>query len=51
MSARPDRIKGELAIDLETPRGHSFTTSRRSTELKNIVVDHIYEESVKAVTT
>ena len=51
MSARPGRIEGELAIDLETPRGHSLTTSRRFTEFKNIVVDQIYEESVKAATT
>ena len=51
MSARPGRIKGELAIDLERPRDHRITTSRRFMELKKIVVDLIYDESVKAATT
>lgn len=50
MSARPGRIKGELPIDLDRPRDHSITTTPHFTELKKIVVDQIYEESIKATT-
>ena len=49
MSARPGRIKGELVIDLGRPRDHTILTSHRFTELKKIVLDQIYEESLKAV--
>ena len=48
MSARPGRIKGELVIDLDRPRDHTMLTSARFNELKKIVLDQIYDESVKA---
>jgi len=48
MSARPGRIKGELSIDLERPRDHTMLTSTHFNELKRIVLEQIYEESVKA---
>ena len=48
MSARPGRIKGELTIDLPRPRDHTIVTTPRFTELKKVVLDQIYEESVKA---
>jgi ABC-type nitrate/sulfonate/bicarbonate transport system ATPase subunit len=48
MSARPGRIKGELAIDLDRPRDHGVVTSPRFAELKKTVLDQIYEESLKA---
>ena len=43
MSARPGRIKGELVVDLDRPRDHTVLTSQRFTELKEIVLDQIYE--------
>ena len=48
MSARPGRIKGEVAIDLPRPRDHTIVTRPRFTELKRTVLDQIYEESLKA---
>ena len=48
MTARPGRIKGELAIDLDRPRDHTVLTSKHFNELKKIVLDQIYDESVKA---
>ena len=48
MSARPGRIKGEVAIDLPRPRDHTIVTEPRFTELKRAVLDQIYEESLKA---
>ena len=48
MSARPGRIKGEVAIDLPRPRDHTIVTMPRFTELKRAVLDQIYEESLKA---
>ena len=48
MSARPGRIKGELTIDLPRPRDHTIVTMPRFTELKRMVLDQIYEESLKA---
>ena len=48
MSARPGRIKGELAIDLPRPRDHTIVTMSRFTELKRAVLDQIHEESLKA---
>ena len=48
MSARPGRIKGEVAIDLPRPRDHRIVTAPRFTELKKAVLDQIYEESLKA---
>lgn len=50
MSARPGRIKMELEIDLPRPRDHNILTHPHFNELKKIVLDQIYEESVKAVT-
>jgi ABC-type nitrate/sulfonate/bicarbonate transport system ATPase subunit len=51
MSARPGRIKMELAIDLPRPRDHTILTQPRFSELKRIVLDQIYEESVKAASS
>ena len=48
MSARPGRIKGEVAIDLPRPRDPTIVTMPRFTELKRAVLDQIYEESLKA---
>ena len=48
MSARPGRIKGEVAIDLPRPRDHTIVTMPQFTELKRTVLDQIYEESLKA---
>ena len=48
MSARPGRIKGEVAIDLPRPRDHTIVTMPRFTALKRAVLDQIYEESLKA---
>ena len=50
MSARPGRIKMELEIDLPRPRDHNILTHPHFSELKKIVLDQIYDESVKAVT-
>lgn len=48
MSARPGIIKDEIKIDLERPRDHRIVTSPRFTELKKVILDQIYEESLKA---
>jgi ABC-type nitrate/sulfonate/bicarbonate transport system ATPase subunit len=49
MSARPGRIKFEIAIDLPRPRDHSLRTTSRFTELKGLVLDQIYEETIKSM--
>ena len=48
MSARPGRIKGEVAVDLPRPRDHTIVTTARFTDLKKAILDQIYEESLKA---
>ena len=40
MSARPGRIKGEVAIDLPRPRDHMIVTMPRFTALKRAVLDY-----------
>jgi len=49
MSARPGRIKFEIAIDLPRPRDHSLRATGRFTELKSLVLDQIYEETIKSM--
>lgn len=48
MSARPGRIKGDIEIDIPRPRDHTIVTSARFTELKKVILDQIYEESLIA---
>ena len=48
MSARPGIIKDEIEIDLGRPRDHRIVTTPRFTELKKVILDQIYEESLKA---
>ena len=49
MSARPGRIKFGIAIDLPRPRDHSLRATGRFTELKSLVLDQIYEETIKSM--
>jgi NitT/TauT family transport system ATP-binding protein len=46
-SARPGRIKNELAIDLPTPRHYTMKTTARFSELKAVVTEDIRAESLK----
>jgi len=46
-SARPGRIKHELAIDLPYPRHYTVKTSPRFSELKAVVTEDIRAESLK----
>ena len=48
-SARPGRIKNELAIDLPYPRHYTVKTTPRFSELKAVVTEDIRVESLKAV--
>jgi ABC-type nitrate/sulfonate/bicarbonate transport system ATPase subunit len=48
-SARPGRIKSELAIDLPTPRHYTLKTTPRFAELKARVTEDIRGESMRAV--
>jgi ABC-type nitrate/sulfonate/bicarbonate transport system ATPase subunit len=48
-SARPGRIKNELAIDLPYPRHYTVKTSPRFMELKAAVTEEIRVESLKSV--
>jgi ABC-type nitrate/sulfonate/bicarbonate transport system ATPase subunit len=48
-SARPGRIKSELAIDLPTPRHYTVKTTPRFAELKARVTEDIRAESMRAV--
>lgn len=48
MSAHPGHVKTELVIDLGRPRDHTVVTSPRFAQLKKILLDNIYEESLKA---
>jgi ABC-type nitrate/sulfonate/bicarbonate transport system ATPase subunit len=50
MSARPGRIKEDIAIDLGPHRTHDIVTSARFTELKRYIMDQIYDEGVKTAT-
>jgi len=49
MSARPGRIKFEVAINLPRPRDHTLRTASEFTELKRLVLDQIYEETLKSL--
>ena len=46
-SARPGRIKNELAIDLPYPRHYTVKTTPRFSELKAVVTEDIRAESLK----
>jgi ABC-type nitrate/sulfonate/bicarbonate transport system ATPase subunit len=46
-SARPGRIKNELAIDLAYPRHYTMKTTVRFSELKAVVTEDIRAESLK----
>ena len=48
-SARPGRIKNELAIDLPYPRHYTVKTTPRFSELKARVTEDIRAESLKSV--
>ena len=48
-SARPGRIKNELAIDLPYPRHYTVKTTPRFSELKAIVTEDIRAETLRAV--
>ncbi|HKX42379.1 MAG TPA: ABC transporter ATP-binding protein [Burkholderiaceae bacterium] len=48
-SARPGRIKTELAIDLPYPRHYTVKTTPRFSELKAIVTEDIRAETLRAV--
>jgi ABC-type nitrate/sulfonate/bicarbonate transport system ATPase subunit len=48
MSARPGRIKDEVAIDLDYPRTYEALTSKRLIELKRHILAQIHEDSVRA---
>ncbi|HEY9068544.1 MAG TPA: ABC transporter ATP-binding protein [Burkholderiaceae bacterium] len=48
-SARPGRIKNELAIDLPYPRHYTIKTTPRFSELKAIVTEDIRAETLRAV--
>jgi ABC-type nitrate/sulfonate/bicarbonate transport system ATPase subunit len=48
MSVRPGRIKSQFPVQLERPRDHRMTTSAVFTQLKQLIRDEIYEESIKA---
>ena len=47
-SARPGRIKTELAIDLPYPRHYTVKTTPRFSELKAQLTEDIRAESIKA---
>ena len=48
-SARPGRIKNELAIDLPYPRHYTVKTTPRFSELKAVVTEDIRTETLRAV--
>jgi ABC-type nitrate/sulfonate/bicarbonate transport system ATPase subunit len=48
-SARPGRIKNELAIDLPYPRHYTVKTTPRFSELKAVVTEDIRAETLRAV--
>ena len=48
MSVRPGRIKNDIPVPLERPRDHRMTTSPVFTQLKQLIRDEIYEDSLKA---
>lgn len=48
MSARPGRIKGEVAVNLERPRTHEVLTSPEFTRMKKTILDQMYEEGLRA---
>ena len=48
-SARPGRIKTELAIDLPYPRHYTVKTTARFSELKARLTEEIRVETLRAV--
>ena len=48
-SARPGRIKNELAIDLPYPRHYTVKTTPAFAEYKAMLTESIREESMKAM--
>ena len=48
-SARPGRIKSEVAIDLEHPRAYTVKTSARFAEYKARLTEEIRDEAVRAL--
>jgi len=48
-SARPGRIKNELAIDLPYPRHYTVKTTQRFSELKAVVTEDIRAETLRTV--
>ena len=48
-TARPGRIKSELAIDLPHPRHYTVKTTPRFAEMKAILTESIREEAMKAM--
>jgi ABC-type nitrate/sulfonate/bicarbonate transport system ATPase subunit len=48
-SARPGRIKNELAIDLPYPRHYTVKTTARFSELKAVVTEDIRAETLRTV--
>jgi NitT/TauT family transport system ATP-binding protein len=51
MTARPGRIKAELAIPLPRPRTPSMTSSKEFLEIRQELQRLIREESIKAMGT
>jgi NitT/TauT family transport system ATP-binding protein/sulfonate transport system ATP-binding protein len=50
MSARPGRIKAEIAIDLRHPRSYRIKTTPEFIALKERLVEEIRFEALKATT-
>jgi NitT/TauT family transport system ATP-binding protein len=48
-SARPGRIKAQVAIDLEHPRHYTVKTSSRFAEYKAQLTEEIRTEAVRAL--
>jgi ABC-type nitrate/sulfonate/bicarbonate transport system ATPase subunit len=48
MSARPGRIKTEVAIDIEHPRPYTVKTSARFAEYKAQLTEEIRQEALRA---
>lgn len=47
MSARPGRIKAEIAIDLPHPRSYRIKTTPEFVRLKGLFVEEIRTEALK----
>ncbi|MGH2966640.1 MAG: ABC transporter ATP-binding protein [Solirubrobacterales bacterium] len=49
MTARPGRIKGEVSVDLPRPRTHALLAEKEFTQLKGVVLDQVYDESLRTL--